>query len=243
MGHRLAAEIAARYAPPRISLLTICRENEIGITRVWKSPITAWRVGRRIFFNYTSDDFTTLWAIAHEIGHILLEHSTPRTPDEERWQDLMADDFADNILVPPEWLKNHINLASLKDLAKVYRVEAGWLKAKATRLGLRAKGGCAKGPACCPCPLEETNAGIPGSSRYLSEGTEKLYQKPCPRLILCNALGRCLLPQCKRLPYFRMGIPLPCGMEYRMGRLSSRSPGHASTILDSDVLSGSPAGV
>ena len=243
MGHRLAAEIAARYAPPRISLLTICRENEISITRVWESPITAWRVGRRIFYCYANDDFTTLWAIAHEIAHILLEHPAPRTSDEERWQDLMADNFADDILVPPEWLKNHINLASLKDLAELYRVEAGWLKAKAARLGLYAKGGCTKGPACCPCPLEEKNAGIPENNRCLSEGTEKLYQKPCPRLILCNALERCLLPQGTRPQYFRMGKPLPCGMEYRMGRLSSWSPAHDSTILVPDELPGSPASV
>lgn len=229
MGHRLAAEIVAHIAPPRVNLKAICQEFKITLDRVWDLPIPALHENRRILYNFALDNFSIRLAIAHEMGHILLGHGVPVIDMEQKWQDQMADDFAEDLLASPLWIEKHIEVVPVSILAQVYKVGPSWLKYKLARLGLHCRIKRVEEPACSPCPLEESREAAIDAGRY-SEDRQTLCQMSCPRRILCTALEKCLLPQEIRSRYLRVGKPLPCGRVYRRGQLVEWSATRSSTM-------------
>lgn len=63
------------------------------------------------------------FTIAHEIGHLLLEHSCNKATDDGSVNETEANQFAAELLVPVLFLKkDFVKIKNAQDLAKLYRV-------------------------------------------------------------------------------------------------------------------------
>lgn len=106
---RSLAVMRINNASEKVSgLLVVCREVDDEYATIGFNPNHPWCHRR--------------FTIAHEIGHLLLEHTCAGT-DASTHTEKEAHIFAANLLMPPSLLKNDFaRLGNLQELAKLYRV-------------------------------------------------------------------------------------------------------------------------
>jgi len=90
-------------------LLVVCKEVDSEYATIGFNAAHSWC--RRRF------------TIAHEIGHLLLEHGCNKNTDDGSVNETEANQFAAELLVPTAFLKNDFSkVMNVQNLAKLYRV-------------------------------------------------------------------------------------------------------------------------
>ena len=147
-GDLLASTLHLMKAPP-VNLGIICDHLEI---EVYTKPCDAFGAafshspqrGRKVLLvNDKLPQGRFRFSIAHELGHILLNHEPlkhifeRRSPAIER----QADSFAAELLLPEQFLRGDCADYTVKELAARYRVSRQSLEFRLKDLGLRPKTG------------------------------------------------------------------------------------------------------
>lgn len=104
-----------------------CLSRDLGSVKA--TAVGSWRRGSIMFLDGMADDFQVRFAMAHELGHAVMQ----RSPDKST--EAAADEFASHFLLPAEEVLDDL---SGVDLEKLIALERKW-RVSAVRLAHRAK--------------------------------------------------------------------------------------------------------